>query len=40
VTDDKLYLNYNLKVKETWRKDQAGYIKKADANWPKVARQE
>ena len=40
VTGDKLYLNYNKKVKETTVKDQAGYIKKADANWPKVAKQE
>lgn len=40
VVDDKLYLNYNKKVKETWRKDQAGYIKKADANWLQVAKQE
>ncbi len=40
VANNKLYLNYNRKVKETWSKDQAGYIKKADANWPKVAKQE
>lgn len=40
IVKDKLYLNYNNKVKETWRKDQPGYIKKADANWPAVAKQE
>jgi len=34
VLDDKLYFNYNMKVKETWVKDQPGYIKKADQNWP------
>ncbi len=40
IVNDKLYLNYNKKVKETWSKDKAGYIKKADANWPEVAKQE
>lgn len=40
LVNDKLYLNYNQKVKETWSKDQAGYIKKADANWPAVAKGE
>jgi YHS domain-containing protein len=40
VVGDKLYLNYNKKVKETWSKDQVAYIKKADANWPTVAKQE
>jgi len=34
VLGDKLYFNYNMKVKETWVKDQPGYIKKADQNWP------
>mgnify|MGYP003575532322 CR=1 FL=1 len=36
VFDDKLYLNYNQDVRELWRKDQSGYIKKAHENWPKV----
>ncbi|HLL95924.1 MAG TPA: YHS domain-containing (seleno)protein [Spirosoma sp.] len=36
ITDDKLYLNYNTKVRTEWNKDQAGYIKKADANWPTI----
>ncbi|MEZ0609017.1 YHS domain-containing (seleno)protein [Fibrella sp. WM1] len=33
IADGKLYLNYNTKVRTEWNKDQAGYIKKADANW-------
>ncbi len=39
IVDNKLYLNYNRKVKETWSKDTPGYIKKADANWPQVVNQ-
>lgn len=35
IVDNKLYLNYNLKVKETWLKDQANRIKKANENWNK-----
>lgn len=33
ITDGKLYLNYNTKVRTEWNKDQAAYIKKADTNW-------
>jgi YHS domain-containing protein len=33
IVDDKLYLNYNLDVKELWMKDQAAFIHKADSNW-------
>ncbi|HET9056923.1 MAG TPA: YHS domain-containing (seleno)protein [Chitinophagaceae bacterium] len=36
IVDGKLYLNYNLDVRERWNKDQQGYIKKADANWGTV----
>lgn len=36
IIDDKLYLNYSLRVRDKWRKDTAGYIKQADANWPGV----
>jgi YHS domain-containing protein len=35
VVDGKLYLNYSLKVKNTWLKDIPGNIAKADANWAK-----
>jgi YHS domain-containing protein len=33
IADGKLYLNYNTDVRDTWNKDQQGYIKKADTNW-------
>ncbi len=33
VVNDKLYFNYNLKVKEAWTKDEPGMIEKADKNW-------
>ncbi|MEZ0486356.1 YHS domain-containing (seleno)protein [Fibrella aquatica] len=36
INDGKLYLNYNLKVRTEWDKDRAGYIQKADANWPNI----
>ncbi len=36
IVDGKLYLNYNTDVRDTWNKDQQGYIKKADSNWPKI----
>ena len=36
VVDGKLYLNYNHDVQKEWAKDPAGYITKADANWPTV----
>ncbi|RYC71434.1 YHS domain-containing (seleno)protein [Spirosoma sordidisoli] len=36
IVDDKLYLNYNTSVRTEWNKDQTGYIKKADANWPSI----
>jgi len=36
IVDAKLYLNYNHDVQAEWSKDIAGYIAKADANWPKV----
>jgi len=34
IVDDKLYLNYNPKVKSLWTKDRDDRIKKADTNWP------
>ena len=36
IVDGKLYLNYNAEIKATWDRDRAGYIAKADANWPEV----
>jgi len=36
IVDGKLYLNYNLKVKEYWTKDRYKRIIQADSNWPKI----
>ncbi len=36
VVDGKLYLNYNLDVKNNWKKNIAVNIAKANANWPNV----
>jgi hypothetical protein len=36
IVEGKLYLNYNVEVKEKWEKDIPGNIQKADANWPGV----
>jgi hypothetical protein len=33
IVNDKLYFNYNPKVKEMWLKDQQALIEKADKNW-------
>ncbi len=36
IHDGKLYLNFNDKVQADWLKDPAGFIAKAEANWPAV----
>ena len=36
IVDDKLYFNYNQKVKEMWIKDERGLIQKADNQWPQI----
>ena len=36
VVDGKLYLNYSPAVQADWKKDVPGYIRRADAQWPKV----
>ncbi|MGI9263596.1 MAG: YHS domain-containing (seleno)protein [Gammaproteobacteria bacterium] len=36
VVDGRLYVNKNLKVYGTWRKDIPGNIAKADGHWPKI----
>lgn len=33
IVNDKLYLNYNIKVKQLWLKDRDVRIEKAVANW-------
>lgn len=39
IVNDKLYFNYNMKVKESWVKDRAALIEKADQQWPMVKQQ-
>ncbi len=39
IVDGKLYLNYSTQVRDTWRKDEPGYIQKAQAAWPTVSQQ-
>ncbi len=34
IVNAKLYLNYNMDVKQLWIKDTAGRIKAADGYWP------
>ena len=34
IVDEKLYLNYDSDVQQTWLKDVPGFIRKGDANWP------
>ena len=34
IVDNKLYLNYNAKVKELWSKDIPKHIQKANEFWP------
>jgi YHS domain-containing protein len=37
VYEGRLYLNYSLKVREKWKKDIPGNIRRADANWPALS---
>jgi len=39
IVDGKLYLNYSQDVLGRWRKDEPGYIQKAEQNWPAVSQQ-
>ena len=36
IVDGKLYLNYNKSIQQKWEANQADFITKAEANWPKV----
>ena len=38
IVDDKLYLNFNAEVQETWETDIDGFIASAQPNWPQVFR--
>jgi YHS domain-containing protein len=37
IRDGKLYLNYDLEIREQWLADAPGWIAKGDVNWPEVA---
>ena len=39
IVDGKLYLNYDKKIWATFEQDAAGYIHKAEVNWPTVQQQ-
>lgn len=36
IVKGKLYLNYDLSVREKWNSDRTAYIKKANENWPTI----
>ena len=36
VVDGKLYLNFNRSFADRWEQDIPGFIRSADANWPKI----
>ncbi|SEW57234.1 YHS domain-containing (seleno)protein [Chitinophaga arvensicola] len=36
IVNDKLYFNFNMEVKQSWEKDRAALIQKADQRWPDV----
>ncbi|HSO07311.1 MAG TPA: YHS domain-containing (seleno)protein [Pelomicrobium sp.] len=36
VVDGKLYLNFNASVGRTWSGDIPGYLKRSEAEWPKI----
>lgn len=36
VVDGKLYMNFNADIQKTFDKDPAGYIARANTNWPKL----
>lgn len=38
IVDDRLYLNYDKSVQSTWEADIPGNIRKADGNWPAIAK--
>jgi hypothetical protein len=40
IVNGKLYLNYSLKVKEMWNKNQQARIEDANKNWPLINNKE
>ena len=37
IVDGRLYLNYDLAIRERWEADRDGFIAAADREWPKIA---
>ncbi len=40
IFEGRLLLNYSKSVRKTFDTDRAAYLKKADANWPKIVEKE
>ena len=40
VVDGKLYLNVNKSIQSEWEQDIPGYVRRADANWPRLLKGE
>jgi len=40
IVDNKLYFNYNRKVKDIWSKNQQALIEKANQLWPEIRNKE
>jgi YHS domain-containing protein len=36
IVDGRLFLNYNRQVHARWLRDVPGFVKAADANWPRI----
>ena len=36
IVGEKLYLNYNAKIRKKWLKDRDELIEKANENWPDI----
>ena len=36
IVDDRLFLNFNDAVQETWNEDPAGFIAEGDRRWPEI----
>ena len=40
IINDRLVLNYDKDVRETFKKNQTGYLKYAETNWPAIIERE
>jgi len=38
IADGRLYLNFNREINATFARDTAGFVRKADRNWPALNR--